>query len=107
HRKSLLLPGAWPGAGLVTWNPSKVMTKLPRSYILDTTHLDNQPSILNISQRTDKVVEAILTGITSPSMKSHVLLLQKEALDAVADKHIYQYMNQEIVKKKQPKKRSH
>ena len=51
-------------------------------------------------------MKTILAGTTSSSMKSHVLLLQKEALGAVADKHIYQQMNQEIVKKKQPKKQS-
>ncbi len=103
---------AWRGAGLIPFNPSVIISRLPRPKTPPYTSFTNSNGVQvdiavtpSTATRINQFVNEILAGMT-PSLHTHVLGLKDTALTAVADRTVLQRTNQELLdKQKQQRKK--
>ncbi len=103
--------GAWRGAGLVPYNPSIVISKLPRPKTPPFAFFTNSDRVQvdiavtpNTGTRINQFVEEILAGMT-PSQHPGVLCLKNTALTAVAERTVLQRTNQELLDKQKQRRK--
>jgi hypothetical protein len=103
------IPGAWRGAGLVPYNPEKILASFrPKTppFVSLTDENGRRVDIQvgdDLAQRINAIVSEVAAVCSTP-LRSQVTFVQDTCLTALADSRSLQILNEELVKKQQERR---
>ena len=98
------IPGTWRNAGLVPFNPDKILQPLRPKTLPTASLTDENRRIVNIpisgklATKANEVVSQLL-DVCEPPLKHSILFIKEIALIAIVDRATLQTLNQGLVEK--------